>query len=138
MMVTKYYMSKNLTGTWSEAMVFCKANQMELARFRDRQDVDGFLSLYQKQMNQFSEKNIIIGGWSEDPLVRRNFYWYETGQLINFTLPWLPGEPNNRDLNENCMLIGTGTQSNSTLGFIDFPCQYKTKFRFVCQETLPV
>jgi len=62
-----------------------------------------------------------------------DWYWTKSGQKLTFTLPWIPGEPNNHNnMNEVCLSF-TKISISSKFGFNDAPCS-PASYTFLCQR----
>jgi Lectin C-type domain len=129
MMVKVYFLSTIFRAEWMEAFNFCKSNGMELANFRNRNEIDHFLDLLRRHGNFPANERIYIDGIGNIPGNRGPWHSFETGKLMDFNLPWLPREPNNLGGREYCMEIN---YEGHILALNDFVCDIK--LCFVCQE----
>jgi len=72
-----------------------------------------------------------LDGLSSTPKSPTDWYWSKSGEKINFTIPWLVGQPNSSD--QHCLTIGKET-INQRFGFNDSFCFKSGYLRFICQR----
>lgn len=128
-----YYLTKNFESDWMGAYHFCKSGSMDLVWLEDQKEADNFIQLCNQNINQIvpdvsQNPEIFVGGVA--PTSSANWFWFESGLPINFTLAWSPNEPNNIEGIENCLgLIAI----KGKFGFNDENC-YRVVQQFVCQD----
>jgi hypothetical protein len=130
MMVKKFYLATLFDTSWMGAFSFCKTSGMDLANFRNRDELDHFMSLFIKLVEDPINQVVFTDGIVNDPIGRESWHWFETGKKIEFEIPWHTDEPNNMDGNEHCLRIDF---RSGVLGFNDVSCKGVAR-RFVCQE----
>lgn len=126
---------------WMSAWAFCKDNDMILATLVDPDEQANFLKLCNKNMDQFANfyYEAHIGGFRPNKTNSlTDWYWFESGQKINFKIDWSDGEPNDDQQTEYCMSIyGGGFQSMTGITtFNDCHC-YNMYSSFICQDSQP-
>lgn len=110
-----------------DAYVLCRTFSMDLVELPTEAEADYFLSLCAQQ--ELQGQFFHVGG-SYVGLGLNEFYWMTTGQRINYTMKYAPGQPDNRNGVERYLSIYE--QPNSYM-FNDMDSG-DTKWKFICQR----
>ncbi|XP_043980117.1 galactose-specific lectin nattectin-like [Gambusia affinis] len=92
-----------LEMTWAKAEEFCRLSNGNLASMRSINDYY-FITNYTHDNHYGEHKGTWVGGY--DSAEEGTWMWSDGSRfLFNH---WGPGQPNNQDGNENCMVISAG------------------------------
>jgi Lectin C-type domain len=128
--VKSYYLPRFFRKRWQEARPVCQSYGMEILSLETAPEFDHFQNLCKRQANLF-DWNIVVGGATLVGRSRHHWYWTNSGNHINYSMRFGPGEPNNVNNSEFCLSILK--YSNDFL-FNDMNCNDNRLFQFVCQK----
>ena len=103
---------------WATAAAICRALDAYLAEPRTKEEND-----FVKQLSP----NVWLGG--QDLVTEGKWFWGHSGAPVKGFTNWYPGEPNNHNGTENCMVAYTPYK-----GWNDAPCN--RLYHFICQKDL--
>ncbi|KAL7041039.1 hypothetical protein ACKWTF_000594 [Chironomus riparius] len=129
-----YYYPRYLITTWMEARSFCKSYDMALATFRTLEEALSAINMVEKNIDLGTRDNlwVFIDGTTLTPRSPTDWYWTDTGDKIDFLMPWLPTQPDTNSYREFFLSIGRHKKTQR-VGFNDIPGTnfYNT---FLCQK----
>ncbi|XP_056001033.1 perlucin-like [Ostrea edulis] len=96
-----YLFVMNSTSSWIGAANFCKIRHGNLVEIESAEE-NNFIERELRKLPLPEEKEFWIG--ASDRIREGEWTWFTTLSPMNFTA-WQPGEPNNSDGNENCVII---------------------------------
>jgi hypothetical protein len=76
-------------GTWTDALVLCRAFGMDLAAFETKREQDFFLNLVKE--NWIKKKGGISACVGGTKLGSNDWYWINSGKPVNYNLNWAGG-----------------------------------------------
>jgi hypothetical protein len=88
-----------------------------------------FLVIYERNAALFDQYTH-IGAVASFAKTLTDWYWVENAEKANFTINFLPGQPDNYGGNELCLVLMT---SGGSYYFNDLKCYENYIFKFVCQ-----
>lgn len=103
---------------------------MEIATFQNREEAENILKLLTENSRNVALK-YAVGGISTVASSSNNWYWVTTGEHIDFEIPFGPGEPNNKNGN-NELCLDIIWYSNQFM-FNDCTCNTYIE-KFICQR----
>ncbi|CAO1327728.1 unnamed protein product [Diamesa tonsa] len=112
---------------WIEAFMLCRTFNMDLVELPTEAEANYFLTLCAQQ--DLKEDFFHIGG-TYVGVGLNEFYWMTTGQRINYTMKFIPGQPDNHKGVESYLAVNNKPGS-FMLNDID---NGSTKGTFICQR----
>lgn len=130
-----YYLANSIffKTDWVGAYNFCKDNGMELVALSTENEANNLLSLCSANAANFQGLSPFIGAITPTAGSTTDWFWYESGEKINYALIWQSRQPDNALGVENCLQIGIS--SSGKWGFGDSNC-YQTTSTFMCQDVI--
>ncbi|XP_070069197.1 accessory gland protein Acp29AB-like [Drosophila takahashii] len=113
-----FYIEEEMEKNWADAQIACREKGGYLAAIKDQEEFDGLLlklsdsNRYWLGINDINDEGVYISDAS--------------GNKAPF-LMWIPGDPDNRDDNENCVGF---IADDFDGGMVDWPC--RSNFKFIC------
>lgn len=124
-----YYSSRDLKVHWIDAFVLCRTFNMDLVELPTEAESVYFLNLCAQRDSDLNSNFLHIGG-SYVGVELNDFYWMSSGQRINYTMDYAPGQPDNMHGIEQFLSIYRHPQSYK---FNDMD-NIVTKWKFICQR----
>lgn len=106
---------------------------MDLVSLDDGDEAENFFLILNNEARQF-DTYAYIGGMTTLGGSPSLWYWANSGKLVNFSMNWSKGEPNNGGIltkNELCLSVNL---SKGVFGFNDISCYTSSFFQFICQS----
>lgn len=107
---------------------------MELATMETLSEANAVLTMADNHsfLRALSNSILWIDGITLTPMSKTDWYWSDSGEKIDFSIPWLANQPNSAD--QRCLSIAKET-INQKFGFNDGTCS-STSFmvRFICER----
>jgi hypothetical protein len=129
-----YYYPRYVNVTWIEAKMLCKTYNLQLATIQTLNEAYAVMNMINRNADLGVRDNlwVYIDGMGLTPRTSTDWYWSESGNKIDFTMPWLTGQPDTAGGAEWFLSIGKYTK-DTQIGFNDIP---GTGFvnAFLCQK----
>lgn len=116
--------------------MICKAFDLELATFETLDEVESFFDKASRIDYFSSDQNYryaLVDGMTLTPKSSTDWHWTNSGIKIPYDIPWIDGEPNNKDKLESCLSVGR-RYLREKFGFNDDKCASAPN-AFICQKT---
>ena len=123
-----------MKNTWGEARAICKSYDYELTTFETLIEAKTFFSMvdHANVFKKFDGTFFLIDGTTLTPKSATDWYWTKSRKKIQFSIPWLPQQPDFGYNLEYCFSFGRRNGSEN-FGFNDIRC-YDAIYHFVCQK----
>lgn len=129
-MSKKYFVSKEKTQSWITAGAHCRRNGLKFISLETSEEQSKFFNNLENIDQRYLSPYVFVGATTKK--VSNNQYdWIlsETGQKINYSINWAPGQPNNI-VGERCM---GASKSSGNWRMHDVPCE-NFSGKFYCQK----
>ncbi|KAL7036603.1 hypothetical protein ACKWTF_008862 [Chironomus riparius] len=116
-----FFFSRYSESFWAESKAICNAFKMELASMETLAEANALLTMADNHSFLRAVNDIIIwiDGIALSPISTTDWYWSNSGEKINFPIPWVIGQPSSTD--QRCLSIHKAG-INQKFGFNDFHC----------------
>lgn len=126
-----YYIPRYFQAEWVHTRTLCKEYGLEAVSFDSLEEAENFLQLC-KQKTHLLNAQTHVGGMSLEAKSLEKWYWVNSGNRVNYTLPFGPNEPNCDGGKEFCLSVSRN--SNNDFAFNDIKCSGSDKTKFICQQ----
>ncbi|CAG9798113.1 unnamed protein product [Chironomus riparius] len=117
-----YFYPRYISATWIEAKAICQTYGMELASFKTLAEANAVITLVEMNADLKNRDNlwIFINGVALAAQSKTEWYWTDSGQKIDFVIPWLINQPDTNGGTEWFLSIGKHNKEQRT-AFNDIP-----------------
>lgn len=105
---------------------------MDVLSLDSEDEADHFLRLCQKK-SEFFEICTYVGGITNTSFGSDGWFWWNSGERINFQIDWAENEPNFGSNHEYCLSI-VQMDDTKAMKFNDMPCSGPYDRKFICQH----
>lgn len=104
---------------------------MEILSIETKAEADNIINVLKNSTLLDGEIIFHVGGISLTPRSTSDWYWVNSGKKLDFTLKFVPGQPDFAHGIENCLSIN---KYGNEFGFNDIPCFGHWDRKFICQR----
>lgn len=129
-----FYYPISISATWMQAKAICQKYNLELASFKTLSEANAIITVVDRNPDLGPRDNlwIFINGIAMSARSPTDWYWVDSGEKIDFVMPWLPTQPDTNGGIEWYLSIGKHKKEQRT-GFNDIPGSNFVN-TFLCQR----
>lgn len=139
----EYFIPRFFRARWHEVPKICQSYGMGFASLETKDESQKLLKLVEPYKKE-TPRDFYVAGMTLGAANRSGWYWINSGNLIDYDLPWVPSQPDggwaepewdsDKTLNEKCLSIRKYEKDDKMLGYNDVFCFSKLKpQKFVCE-----